>query len=345
MTFRLGDLAELVGAEVHGDPEQVITHVDTIQDAGQGAICFLANQKYRRYLTETKASAVILHADSLDECQTHALVIDNPYLAYARIAAYMFPREINAGGVHASAVVSSEATISPDAWIGPQVTIEDGVEIAAGAQIGPGCVICKNSILGQDTCLVANVTICPDTQIGQRVLIHPGAVIGSDGFGLANNKGQWEKVPQLGKVMIGNDVEIGANTTVDRGALRDTVIADGVKLDNQIQVAHNVQIGEHTAIAGCAGIAGSTTIGKYCSVGGGVGIAGHLEIGDNVHFSGQSLVTRSFKEPGYYSGNFPAMENGEWRKTIARIRRMDDMMKRLKALEQQLATRKKQDTE
>jgi UDP-3-O-[3-hydroxymyristoyl] glucosamine N-acyltransferase len=170
-------------------------------------------------------------------------------------------------------------------------------------------------------------------------------VIGSDGFGLANNRGQWEKVPQLGRVIIGDDVEVGANTTIDRGALRDTVIADGVKLDNQIQIAHNVQIGEHTAIAGCAGIAGSTTIGKYCSIGGGVGIAGHLEIGDNVHFSGQSLVTRSFKEPGYYSGNFPAMANSEWRKTVARIRRMEDMMKRLKALEKSLPSIQENDTE
>ncbi|PLY15141.1 MAG: UDP-3-O-(3-hydroxymyristoyl)glucosamine N-acyltransferase [Sedimenticola sp.] len=345
MAFRLGELAELIGARVQGDPDTEISHVDTIQDATPGAICFLANQKYHRHLADTQASAVILGAEYLDDCQANALVCDNPYLAYARIAAYMYPREVKAGGIDPSAVVSEQATVSPDAWVGPQAVIEAGVVVAARVQIGPGCVVCRDSTLGDDSQLVANVTLCPGTQIGRRVLIHPGAVIGSDGFGLANNRGQWEKVPQLGRVIIGDDVEVGANTTIDRGALRDTVIADGVKLDNQIQIAHNVQIGEHTAIAGCAGIAGSTTIGKYCSIGGGVGIAGHLEIGDNVHFSGQSLVTRSFKEPGYYSGNFPAMANSEWRKTVARIRRMEDMMKRLKALEKSLPSIQENDTE
>ncbi|MCG8429387.1 MAG: UDP-3-O-(3-hydroxymyristoyl)glucosamine N-acyltransferase [Chromatiales bacterium] len=338
MAFRLAELAAVIGASVHGDPDCEISRVDTIQDATPGSICFLANQKYRRYLSETRASAVILTAEYLDDCRTNALVSDNPYLAYARISTRMFPRGVKQGGIHPSAVVSEQAQVSPDAWVGPGVVIEEGVTIAAGVQIGPGCVICKNSTVGERSELVANITLCPDTVLGKRVLIHPGAVVGSDGFGLANDRGQWEKVPQLGRVIIGDDVEIGANTTVDRGALRDTVIANGVKLDNQIQIAHNVQVGEHTAIAGCAGIAGSTTIGKYCSIGGGVGIAGHLEIGDNVHFSGQSLVTRSFKEPGYYSGNLPAMTNSEWKRAVVRLRRMEDLMTRLKALEQAVST-------
>ncbi len=192
------------------------------------------------------------------------------------------------------------------------------------------------SRIGRESRLVANVTLCTRSNIGERVLIHPGAVIGSDGFGLANDRGKWIKVPQLGGVTIGNDVEIGANTTIDCGTINDTIIADGVKLDNQIQIAHNVEIGENTAIAGCAGIAGSTRVGKNCTIGGGVGLAGHLEIGDDIHFSGQSLVTRSFTEPGHYSGNLPAVATGEWRKTVARIRRMNDMMQRLKALEKRV---------
>jgi UDP-3-O-[3-hydroxymyristoyl] glucosamine N-acyltransferase len=214
--------------------------------------------------------------------------------------------------------------------------VEGDVRIDDKVSIGPGCVVGRGCSIGSGSRLVAKVVLCPHTEIGKRVLIHPGAVLGSDGFGLASDKGVWEKVPQLGKVRVGDDVEIGANTTIDRGALRDTLIQQGVKLDNQIQIAHNVQIGEHTAIAGCAGIAGSTTIGSYCTLGGGVGVSGHLTVGDNVHFSGQSLVTRSFTEPGYYSGNLPAVPNKDWRKTVARLRRIEELMERIKQLEKQV---------
>jgi UDP-3-O-[3-hydroxymyristoyl] glucosamine N-acyltransferase len=310
--LRLADLAVCVGAELLGDGEVRVTHADTIQDATAGAICFLANSKYRQFLPNTGASAVILSRADAAHSPVPGLISENPYLTYARVASQLYPVMTTRGGIHASAVVAAGAVVDPSAWVGP----------------------CENSRL------IANVTLCSGTIIGRRVLIHPGAVIGSDGFGNANDQGAWVKVPQIGIARIGDDVEIGANTTVDRGALRDTVIADGVRLDNQIQIAHNVYIGEHTAIAGCAGVAGSTTIGKYCTVGGGVGISGHLEIGDNVHFSGQTLVTRSFKEPGYYSGNLPAVPNGEWRKTIARIRRLEGVMQRLVALEQQLDTDK-----
>lgn len=336
MNIRLGELAELVGAKIHGDAESVVDSVATLQDAGPGSISFLSNSKYRRYLSNTSATAVILAEDVLDECPVTALVCDNPYLAYARICAYMHPVVKRPAGQHATAVVSESALVDPSAWIGPGTVVEDNVTIGANVQIGPGCVISNDVAIGSDTTLVANVTICHRVMIGQRVLIHPGVVIGSDGFGIANDDGQWVKVPQVGSVMVGDDVEIGANTTIDRGALRDTIIGKGVKLDNQIQIAHNVEIGENTAIAACTGIAGSTKIGKDSTIGGGVVVVGHLEFGDNIHFSAESLVTRSFSEPGYYSGNLPAMPNKEWRKSVVHLRNLDDMVTRLKELEKRV---------
>ncbi|MCW8890492.1 MAG: UDP-3-O-(3-hydroxymyristoyl)glucosamine N-acyltransferase [Sedimenticola sp.] len=334
MAYHLGDLAKELGAELLGSGDVEITHAETIQDAGEGAICFLANSKYRQFLTTTKASAVILNSTDAKQCPVPALVTDNPYLIYARVASLLYPVSAVTGGIHATAVIDDSAKIHPDAWVGPCVVIGAKVEIASGVSVGAGSVIEDNCVIGEDSKLVANVTLCHDTQIGKRVIIHPGAVIGSDGFGNANDKGVWFKVPQIGCVQIGDDVEIGANTTIDRGSLRNTVISKGVRLDNQIQIAHNVHIGDHTAIAGCAGIAGSTTIGKYCTLGGGVGVTGHLELGDNTHFSAQSLVTRSFKNPGYYSGNLPAVPNGEWRKTIARVRRLQRTNQRISRLEQ-----------
>ncbi len=333
MAFRLEDLARHVDADLHGDPDCLIDRVDTIQDGDAGAICFLANQKYRKYLSSTRSSAVILSQEMADECRVNAIVCDNPYLAYARISTLMHPLPEVRAGVHPAAVVSPEAHIDPGAEIAPGVVVEAGASIGSGTYIGPGSVVGSNCSIGVECRLVANVTLCADTRIGDRVLIHPGAVLGSDGFGMANDNGIWEKVPQLGCVRVGNDVEIGANTTVDRGALRDTVIDDGVKLDNQIQVAHNVRIGAHTAIAGCTGIAGSTTVGKHCTMGGGVVVVGHLDIGDNVHISAMSLVTKSFQEPGLFSGNLPAVPNSEWRKTVARLRRMEELNNRLRILE------------
>lgn len=336
MAFLLGELAAQVNADLVGDPKCQIDRVDTIQDASPGAVCFLANSKYRKYLSGTGASAVILSSELVDECPVNALVSDNPYLTYARISALIYPEETHVDGVHPSAVVAESATVHPNSWIGPCAVIGDEVQIAEGVYVGPGCVIEKESVIGSGSRLVANVVICSNSVLGNRALIHPGVVIGSDGFGLANNQGTWEKVPQVGRVVIGDDVEIGANTTIDRGALRDTAIASGVKLDNQIQIAHNVQVGRNTAIAGCVGIAGSTIIGENCTLGGGVGVVGHLELGDNTHFSAQTLVTRSFPDPGYYSGNYPAAPNHEWKKTIARSRQLDEMAKRLRRLEKQL---------
>ncbi len=333
MRFLLGELAELVGAELHGDADLEIDSVATLQDAAQGSISFLSNNKYRRYLSNTDATAVILTGEYLDECPVTALVCDNPYLAYARISAHMYPAKKRESGQHPTAIVSDSALVDPSCCIGPGAVIEDNACIGPDVYIGPGCVVSNDVTIGSGTTLIANVTLCHGVMIGQRVLIHPGAVVGSDGFGLANDDGVWVKVPQLGGVIVGDDVEIGANTTIDRGALRDTIISNGVKLDNQIQVAHNVEIGDNTAIAACTGIAGSTKIGKDSTIGGGVVVVGHLEFGDNVHFSAESLVTRSFSEPGYYSGNLPAMPNKEWRKTVAHLRHLDDMVKRVKELE------------
>jgi UDP-3-O-[3-hydroxymyristoyl] glucosamine N-acyltransferase len=334
--FRLGELAQVVGAELQGDAECRIETVATLEDAATGAISFLTNPKYRKYLQTTRAAAVILGREYLEECPVNALVSSNPYLAYARISSYMFPEPEISPGRHKSAVVAETAKIDPSAWVGPAAVVEENAEIGAGVSIGPGCVVGRGVRIGEGTRLVANVTLCHGVAIGKRAIIHPGAVIGSDGFGLASDEGTWIKVPQLGGVLVGDDVEIGANTTVDRGALNDTVLGNGVKLDNQIQIAHNVRIDEHTAIAGCVGIAGSTHVGRNCTIGGGVGIAGHLEIADDVHFTGQSLVTRSVKEPGVYSGNLPAVENKDWRKSVAHIRHLDDIVRRLKALEKRV---------
>jgi UDP-3-O-[3-hydroxymyristoyl] glucosamine N-acyltransferase len=338
LRFRLDELAELVGARLHGDAATEVSRVATLQDADAGSITFLTNRKYRKHLKATSATAVILGEEFLQECPVNALVCDNPHLAYALISTHMQPSPERRSGRHRSAWVADGAVVDASAWIGPGAVVEDEAHIGPNVYVGPGCVVASGVVIGADSRLIANVTLCHGVSLGERVLIHPGAVVGSDGFGLANDNGTWIKVPQLGSVKIGDDVEIGANTTIDRGALRDTIIGNGVKLDNQIQIAHNVEIGENTAVAACAGIAGSTRIGKNSTIAGGVGIVGHLEFADNVHFSAQTLVTRSFSEPGYYSGNQPAMPNKQWRKTIAHIRHLDEMMQRLKELEKQVAS-------
>ncbi|MET0067997.1 MAG: UDP-3-O-(3-hydroxymyristoyl)glucosamine N-acyltransferase [Candidatus Thiodiazotropha sp.] len=336
--MRLGALAETLGVELHGDPDIRVDGVGTLQGARPGQLSFLSNTKYSRYLGSTQASAVILSKDTAEDCPAALLLSENPYLSYARAAALLSPAPVIEPGVHPSAVIAESARIDPSASIGACSVIGERVSLAAGVVIGPGCVVEADCEIGEASRLVARVTLCHATRIGQRCLIHPGAVLGADGFGLANDQGRWVKVPQLGRVWLGDDVEIGANTTVDRGALEDTILHDGVKLDNLIMIAHNVEVGENTAMAGCTGIAGSTKIGRNCTLGGQVGLAGHLTIGDNVHFSGATLVTRSFPDPGYYSGNLPAMENGAWRRLIARLRHLDEMAKDLKLIKKTMKT-------
>jgi UDP-3-O-[3-hydroxymyristoyl] glucosamine N-acyltransferase len=329
----LAELAAVAGAELHGEADCRIEGVDTLQHAGPGQIAFLANSKYRSQLAETGASAVILRAVDLPSCPTNALVSDNPYLAYARIAAKVRPALRLAPGVHPSAVVDPSARVEAGASIGPNSVVEAGAVIGPDVQIGPLCFIGRDVRVGASSRLAANVTLCADVVLGARCVLHPGVVVGSDGFGLADDHGAWVKVPQLGGVRIGDDVEIGANTTIDRGTIRDTVIHDGVKLDNLIQLAHNVEVGEHTAMAACTGVSGSTRIGRHCTLAGAVGVVGHVEIGDGVHVSGMSMVSRSLREPGVYTGSIPAMPHGDWRRNFARLKQLDDMARRIRRLE------------
>ena len=337
MSYSLREIAEKLGAQMHGDGDCRIDHVATLAEAGPGSISFLANRRYRRQLLTTRASAVILHEEFLAACPVSALVVANPYLGYARTAALLAPKGPELQGVHETACVSARAKVHPSAWIGPHAVVDDGASIGANSRIGPGCVIGRAATIGEDCVFTANVTICHEVRIGNRVRIHPGVVIGADGFGLANDEGVWVKVPQLGTVVIADDVEVGANTTIDRGAIENTVIEKGVKLDNLIQIGHNVRIGEHTAIAAGVAIGGSATIGRRCTIGGAVSIAGHLEIVDDVHLTARSAVPNSIPEPGIYSSGTPVIqENRIWRKNVVRIRQLDDMARRLKKLEKKI---------
>ena len=329
----LRDLARRLGAELHGDGDCLIDSVATLHNARSGAISFLANPHYRGELAGTAASAVILSREALEDCPVAALVVDNPYAVYARAATLLNPAPAWSGGIHPSAVVDPGSRVHETAWVGPQTVIEDGAVIGEHVYVGPGCLVGRDAVLGERTRLTARVTICHGVRIGRRVIVHPGAVIGSDGFGLANDDGRWLKVPQLGSVLVGDDVEVGANTTVDRGALDDTVLEEGVKLDNLIQVAHNVFIGAHTAVAGCVGISGSARIGRHCMIAGGVGIVGHLQITDNVVITGMSMVTKSITEPGVYSSGLAAQPGDQFNRNYARFRRLDDIARRLQRLE------------
>jgi len=335
MTITLGKIASHVGAELHGDPDTVVNGLATLQSAKSGQVSFLSNRKYCRYLRQTEASAVIITREDLDECPVSALVVDDTYLTYASVVSLFHPDIENIPGIHPSAIISPSAKIDNSATIGANVVIEDNSVIGSGTFIDSGCVIKSDATIGSNTRLYPNTVVCHSVSIGNRVILHPGVVIGSDGFGLANNKGIWTKIPQVGTVIIGDDVEIGANTTIDRGALENTVIEQGVKIDNLVQIAHNVHIGAHTAIAGCAGIAGSTTIGKYCMIGGMTAIGGHIKIVDGVIISGNSAVGNSIKSPGEYSSGIPAIEAKLWRRIVARIRNLDELGRKITKLEEE----------
>jgi UDP-3-O-[3-hydroxymyristoyl] glucosamine N-acyltransferase len=334
MACSLGELATAIGADLRGDPEAVVDRVATLQGAGPESVSFLANRRYRRFLEGTRAGAVILQPEDALACPTAALVMGNPYLGYARAARRLNPPLSFAGGVHPSASVSERAWLAASAWVGPKAVVEAEVKLEEGVFIGPGCVVGEGAHLGPGTRLVANVTVCAGVRLGARVLVHPGAVLGADGFGLANDRGVWVKIPQLGSLVVGDDVEVGANTTIDRGALEDTLIEEGVKLDNQIQIGHNCVIGAHTAIAGSTGIAGSTRIGRRCMIGGGVGINGHIAICDDVQVSGRSVVYQPITEPGMYASGTPLAKQALWLRNAPRFHQLDEMMKRIRRLEQ-----------
>lgn len=329
----LGFLAEFLGATLRGAQDKQITGLATLQEAGPGQVSFLANPQYRKFLSTTHAAAVLLKPADAEGYAGDALLIADPYLAYARISHLFDPKPIAEAGIHASAIVAADATVHPSASVGPNVVIESGARIAAGVTLGAHCYIGARSVIGENGWLAPRVTLYHDVRIGQRVTIQSGAVIGGEGFGFANEKGVWRKIAQIGGVTIGDDVEIGVNTAIDRGAMDDTRIGNGVKLDNQIQIAHNVQVGDHTAMAACVGISGSAKIGKHCMLAGGVGLVGHIEICDNVFITGMTMVTRSITEPGSYSSGTAMQPAAEWRKSAARIRQLDDMSRRLQQLE------------
>lgn len=322
------ELAARFGLEHRGEV-RVIAGVGTLADAGPQQLSFLANPRYRAQLTPCSAGAVVLREQDAEAWPGTALIARDPYVTFAKIAALFEAKPVFIAGCHPTAAVNATAEVDPAACIGPLVSIGARSRIAAGARIGPGCVIGDDCVVGADCELVARVTLVTRVRLGERVLIHPGAVLGADGFGIAMDHGHWIKVPQLGGVVVGDDCEIGANTTIDRGALEDTVLEEDVRLDNQIQIAHNVRIGAHTAMAGCSAVAGSAKIGRHCLIGGGAGVLGHLEVCDRVVITSMSLVTHSIHTPGEYSSGTPLMDNRSWRKSAARFKQLDRIARRL----------------
>jgi UDP-3-O-[3-hydroxymyristoyl] glucosamine N-acyltransferase len=337
-SYTIAQLAALTGATVVGSDDIIISEVGTINDALPHQVTFLANPLYRKYLPSTKAGVVVLTAADAEECPTNALISPNPYATYARIAQLLYPMDINISeGIHPTAIISETAKIAENVTIGAHAVIGDNVVIENDVVIGASCSVGVDCFIGAHSLLYPNVTLYSDVRLGQRTVIHSGTVIGSDGFGFANDKGRWIKVPQVGGVVIGDEVEIGANTTIDRGALGDTVIEDNVKIDNQVQIGHNAMIGAHTVIAGCVGISGSAKIGRYCMIGGGTGVAGHIEVCDKVVVTGMTMLTRSISQPGLYSSGTGLDTNARWKKNAARFRNLDELAKRIQQLERALA--------
>lgn len=329
-------VAEL-GGECVGDSSARIDHIGAIDRAGSSTITFIAQARYRAQLNACAAACVVVGPALRDEpspCRAR-IVTPDPYLYYARLTQW-WRRQVTepaAAGIHPSAIVDPTAVVDTTARIGPGAVVGAQAWIGPGVDIGAHAVVGAQARVGAATRLAARVVVGEACTLGERCLVHSGAVIGADGFGFAPNAGAWEKIEQLGTVRIGNDVEIGANTCIDRGALDDTVIEDGVKLDNLIQIAHNVHVGRNTAMAACVGVAGSARIGAGCTVGGGAGILGHLELADGVHVSSFTLISRSIRQPGVYSGVFPFDENARWEKNAATLRQLHALRDRLRALE------------
>jgi UDP-3-O-[3-hydroxymyristoyl] glucosamine N-acyltransferase len=341
MSYTLAEIAEHINAKLVVVPSSEflvnssINSLATLANAKAGQVAFLANSKYVSQLGATKASAVIVSPNALSQCPVNALVMDNPYMGYALLANLLDTTPAVANGIHKSAVIANDVTLGDNVAIGANSVIESGVHLDDNVSIGAGCFIGEKVSIGKGTTLWSNISIYHHVVIGQDCLIQANTVIGSDGFGYApvNAQYKWHKIPQLGSVVIGDHVEIGASTTIDRGALENTIIKDGVILDNQIQIAHNVIVGENTAMAACSVIAGSTIIGKNCTIAGLVGINGHINITDNCVFTGMAMVTKDITTSGVYSSGMPAAPNREWNKTNARIKRLDSLTKRVKELE------------
>jgi UDP-3-O-[3-hydroxymyristoyl] glucosamine N-acyltransferase len=333
MSVSLGELAVRFGCELRGDPEARVEHVATLANADGSALAFLANPRYRPQLATTRAAAVVLNAEAAALCPTHVLLAENPYATYARIAAVLHPSPAAPPGVHPTALIAASARIDPSAHIGAFCSIGERTVVGERCVVGPHCVLEEDVKLGPDVRLAVRVTVHRAVEIGARTVLQSGAVIGGDGFGYAPERGTWVKVPQVGAVRVGADAEIGCNTTIDRGAIEDTVIEDGVKLDNLIQIGHNVRVGAHTAIAACTGVSGSTVIGKRCMIGGHVGFAGHITIADDVVITGFSAVSRSIAGAGVYSSTIPFEEAHSWRRLVARFKRSGRLEERVRKLE------------
>jgi len=334
ISLPLADIAARLGGDVLGDAETTISQVAPLATAGAGEIAFLSNLKYKGQLLATRASAVIVPPAFADATPLPRIVAANPYAYYARLATLLNPDEKPLPGVHPSA--ASASAVPPSASIGPHVVIGRDVVLGDGVTIHAGCVIGDGVEIGAGSVLHPNVTIYANCVVGANAIIHSGAVIGADGFGFAPDQGRWVKIPQIGRVVIGNDVEIGANTSIDRGALDDTVIGHGVKLDNQIQIGHNCIIGDHSVIAGCVGIAGSTRIGKGCMLGGAAMILGHLEIADGTVISPGSMVMKSIARAGKYTALFPLEEHDRWLHNAAQVRHLARLAERVAELEKKL---------
>ena len=336
MTATLGEIAATCDAELRGDPAYRITNVASLHNASSGDLTFYANKRYKDDLEATRAGAVMLAEADAPACPTASLITDNPYLAYAKAARFLNPAPKFAPGIHPSAVIEAGADIAAGVFIGANTVIGRNAVVGARTYIGPACVVDADVKIGSDCHIHSRVSLMERVEIGKRVLVHPGVVIGADGYGIANDSGRWLKIPQLGSVLIGDDVEIGANTTIDRGAIENTVIEAGVKIDNQVQIGHNVRVGEHTAIAGAAVVAGSVTIGRRCMIGGASAVTGHIEIADDVVLTGMSGVSNSITQAGVYSSGVPVTDNATWRKNMVRFKRLDELARRLSALEKLL---------
>ncbi|AWI53342.1 UDP-3-O-(3-hydroxymyristoyl)glucosamine N-acyltransferase [Aquabacterium olei] len=340
MAVRLGELVAALGGELHGPVHQLVHRIAPLESGDAGSIAFLSNPKYRAQLLTTQAGCVIVSPAVLEEAVARgaAIVTADPYLYFARLTQWWAERvrPRPAAGIHPSAVVDATAVIGQNVHIGPLAVVEAGAILEDGVIVGPHCTVGARARIGADTRLAPRVTIGFDCVVGARCLFHSGVVIGADGFGFAPHQGAWEKIEQLGAVRIGDDVELGANTCVDRGALEDTTIGNGVKLDNLVQIAHNVHIGDHSAMAGCVGVAGSARIGKHCTVGGAGMILGHLTLADHVHVSSGTLISRSVLKPGLYSGAFPFDENANWEKNAATLRQLHALRDRIRTLEKQV---------
>ncbi len=333
IAITLAELATSLDASLAGDGDAIIRGIAPLQEATSEQLSFLSSAKFEQHLSTTQAGALMLKQGSETDYEGNILWVSDPYASYAAASALFDPRPKRVTGIHASAVVSASAQVSPSAAIGANCVIGDNVVIGDGCEIYPGVIISEDCVVGDNCLLYANVTLYSKVTIGSKVIVHSGTVIGSDGFGFAPTSEGWVKIHQVGGVVIGDRVEIGANTAIDRGAIGDTVIHDGVIIDNQVHIAHNVEIGENTAVAGCVGIAGSTKIGKNCTFAGAVAVNGHIEIADNCHFNGGTIVTKGTSEPGAYASATPMLDVKTWRKSAVRFGQLDDLAGRIRKLE------------